>query len=98
MRASGAASRRRGGAEPDSSAAESGSAVVRSSSARSLEELEEESRRSHRGMSTPAQMATMATYSIALLSAPPLGVLTPGMAGAGWPGGGFHGPRVRAHG
>ena len=38
-------------------------------------------------MSTPAQMATMATYSIALLNDPPLGV-----AGAGRPGGGFHGP------
>ena len=33
----------------------------------------EESRRSHRGMSTPAQMATIATYKIALLNKPPLG-------------------------
>jgi hypothetical protein len=33
----------------------------------------EESRRSHRGMSTPAQMATIATYRIALLNDPPLG-------------------------
>jgi hypothetical protein len=62
--------------------------VVVSSLARSLVE---ESRLSHRGMSTPAQMATMATYKIALLNNPPLGV-----AGAGRPGGGFHGPRVRA--
>ena len=46
-------------------------------------------------MSTPAQMATMATYSIALLSAPPLGP-PPGAADAGRPGGGFHGPRVQA--
>ena len=88
-----AASCRGRGAEPDSSAAGSGSAVVRSSSASSLEELGEESRRSHRGgMSTPAQMATMATYSIALLNDPPLGV-----ADAGRPGGGFHGPWVQAH-
>ena len=43
-------------------------------------------------MSTPAQMATMATYSIALLNGPPLGV-----ADAGRPGGGFHGPRVQAY-
>ena len=43
-------------------------------------------------MSTLAQMTTMATYSIALLNGPPLGV-----AGAGRPGGGFHGPRVRAN-
>jgi len=53
--------------------------------------LVDESRLSHRGMSTPAQMATMATYKIALLNYPPLGV-----AGAGRPGGGFHGPRVWA--
>jgi hypothetical protein len=32
----------------------------------------EESRRSQRGMSTPAQMATIATYKIALLNNPPL--------------------------
>jgi hypothetical protein len=43
---------------------------------RSLESL-----RSHRGMSTTAQIATMATYRIALLNDPPLGV-----ASAGWPG------------
>ena len=42
-------------------------------------------------MSTPAQMAMMATYSIALLNSPPLGV-----AGGGRPGGGFHGPWVQA--
>ena len=29
-------------------------------------------------MSTPAQMATMATYSIALLNGPPLGAAAPG--------------------
>ena len=69
-----------------SPATESGSGAVRSSPA-AADSLEDESRRSHRGMSTPAQMATMATYSIALLSGPPLGV-----AGAGRPGGGFHGP------
>jgi hypothetical protein len=42
-------------------------------------------------MSTPAQIATMATYSIALLNRPPLGA-----ADAERPGGGFHGPWVRA--
>jgi hypothetical protein len=31
-------------------------------------------------MSTPAQMATMATYSIALLNNPPLGVADAGRA------------------
>ena len=61
---------RRGRGAGSSAGAESGSVVVSSSSTRSLED---ESRRSHRGMSTPAQIATMATYSIALLSAPPLG-------------------------
>ena len=36
-------------------------------------------------MSTPAQMATMATYSIALLSAPPFGVLPPAWRTPGGP-------------
>jgi hypothetical protein len=71
---------------------------MRSSPAGSPEELEElgilgeESRRSHRGISTPAQMATMAIYSIALLNSPPLGV-----ADAGRPGGGFYGHRAWAY-
>ena len=73
--ATGAGSCRRSRGAGSSLAAESGSAVVRSWPADSLAE---ESRRSHRGMSTPAQMATMATYSIALLNGPPLGVAAPG--------------------
>ena len=36
-------------------------------------------------MSTPAQMATMATYSIALLSAPPLRVLPAARRAPGGP-------------
>jgi hypothetical protein len=42
-------------------------------------------------MSTQAQMATMAAYSIALLNGPPLGVASGGRPG--WPDGGWPGPR-----
>ena len=45
------------------------SASARSAAAAAVSE---ESRRSQRGMSTPAQMTTIATYRIALLNNPPL--------------------------
>lgn len=60
-------------AKASASAAASASASA-AASARAAA-VAEESRRSQRGMSTPAQMTTIATYRIALLNNPPLAEL-----------------------
>ncbi len=62
------------GPAPEADSAANSSAAAASASARSAAAaaVSEESRRSQRGMSTPAQMTTIATYRIALLNNPPL--------------------------